>query len=123
MAKTPLQGGNPGWAGELGELAHLKEADVRGSAYVGERPVAGIDAGGINAYPYQLAERQPNAPLFEGPYRERLTKILSRYPNKMGALLPVLNLVQEIHGYVSPEDMEVVAREVALSLAYVREWA
>jgi NADH:ubiquinone oxidoreductase subunit E len=120
MAKTPLQGGNPGWAGELGEFAHLKEADVRGSAYVGERPLAGIDAGGINAYPYQLEQYQPDAPLFEGPYRERLNKILSRYPTRQGALLPVLNLAQEIHGYLSPDDMDRVARELELSPAYVR---
>jgi NADH:ubiquinone oxidoreductase subunit E len=120
MSKTPLQGGNPGWAGELGEFAHLKEADVRGSAYVGERPLAGIDAGGINAYPYQLDVHQPGKPLFEGPYRERLNKILSRYPNKQGALIPVLNLAHEIHGYVSPEDMDVIAHELQLSPAYVR---
>ena len=120
MAKTPLQGGNPGWAGELGEFAHLKEADVRGSSYVGERPLAGVEGGGINAYPYQLEQHEPSAKLFEGPYRERLSKILSRYPNKQGALLPVLNLANEVHGFVSPEDMDVIAHELELSPAYVR---
>lgn len=118
--KTPIQGGNPGWAGELGEFAHLKEEDVRGSAYVANRPVEGIAAGGINAYPYQLEERNPERPLFEGPYRERLNKILERYPEKQGALLPALNLAQEIHGYLTPEDMAVVARELDLAPAYVR---
>jgi len=67
-----------------------------------------------------LAEKNPDAPLFEGPYRERLNKILSRYPNRQAALLPTLNLAQEIRGYISPETMEEVARELGLSPAYVR---
>lgn len=120
MDKTPLQGGNPGWAGELGEFKHLKEEDVRGSAYVANRPVEGIDAGGINAYPYQLDNHKPDAPLFVGPYRERLNKIKARYPDKQGALLPLLNLAHEIHGFVSPADMDQVAKELDLSPAYVR---
>src|SRR5690606_14362276 len=67
-----------------------------------------------------LAEKNPDAPLFEGPYRERLDKILSRYPDRRAALLPTLNLAQEIRGYISPETMEEVARELELSPAYVR---
>jgi NADH-quinone oxidoreductase E subunit len=118
--KTPLKGGNPGFAGELGDFAHLKEEDVRGSAFVGKRPLEGGPAGGAASYPYQLAEKHPEATLFEGPYRERLNKIISRYPDKQGALLPALNLAQEIHGFVSPEAMEVVANELGLSPAYVR---
>ena len=118
--KTPLKGGNPGFAGELGDFAHLKEEDVRGSAFVGKRPLEGGPAGGAASYPYQLAEKHPEAKLFEGPYRERLNKIISRYPDKQGALLPALNLAQEIHGFVSPEAMEVVAHELELSPAYVR---
>src|SRR5688572_13940875 len=120
MEKTPLQGGNPGWAGELGEFAHLKEEDVRGSSYFGRRPAEGIDAGGINAYPYQLEEHQPTAPLFTGPYRARLEKILKRYPDKQGALIPALNLAHEVHGFLTPEDMDEVARELELAPAYVR---
>ncbi|MGQ0563183.1 MAG: NADH-quinone oxidoreductase subunit NuoE family protein [Gemmatimonadota bacterium] len=118
--KTPLKGGNPGWAGELGDFAHLKEEDVRGSAFIGKRPLEGGHAGGAPSYPYQLAEKHPEAKLFEGPYRERLNKIISRYPDKQGAQLPALHLAQEIHGFVSPEDMEVVARELDLSPANVR---
>lgn len=120
MEKTPLLGGNPGWAGELGEFAHLKEEDVRGSAYFGGRPVDGVDAGGITAYPYQLENHDPGVKLFEGPYRERLSKILKRYPDKQGALLPALNLAHEIHGFLTPEDMDIVADELQLSAAYVR---
>jgi NADH:ubiquinone oxidoreductase subunit E len=118
--KTKLQGGNPGFAGELGEYSKLTEADVRGTDFVGERPKQGGVGGGVCSYAYQLAERNPDAPLFEGPYRERLHKIIARYPEKQGALLPLLNLAQEIQGYVSPAAMEIVARELELSPAYVR---
>lgn len=111
---------NPGWAGETGDFSHLTEADIRGTDYVGKRPVEGGHPGGACSYPYQLAEKDPDAPLFEGPYRERLDKILSRYPSKQAALLPALNLAQEIRGYVSPETMAEVAKELDLSPAYVR---
>jgi NADH-quinone oxidoreductase E subunit len=118
--KTPLKGGNPGWAGELGDFANLKEEDVRGTTFVGKRPLEGGPAGGAASYPYQIAEKHPEKKLFEGPYRERADKIISRYPVKQGALLPLLNLAQEIHGFVSPDDMALVAKEVGLSPAYVR---
>jgi NADH:ubiquinone oxidoreductase subunit E len=117
--KTPLKGGNPGFAGELGEYNKLTEADVRGSAFV-KLPKEGGIGGGVCAYPYQLAERNPEAKLFEGPYHQRMQKIIARYPEKQGALLPLLNLAHEIQGYVSPEAMERVAQELDLSPAYVR---
>lgn len=117
---TPLKGGNPGFAGELGDFAHLKEEDVRGTTFIGNRPPEGRAAGGAVSYPYQLATRNPDAKLFEGPYRERVRKIVSRYPEKQGALLPLLNLAQEIQGHLSPEAMETVAHELDLSPAYVR---
>ena len=93
---------NPGFAGETGHFEGLSESDVRGTAYVGRRPLEGRAAGAAASYPYQIAERDPDAPLFEGPYRERLEKILSRYPDVRGALLPVLNMAQEVRGHVSP---------------------
>jgi NADH-quinone oxidoreductase E subunit len=117
---TPLVGGNDGWAGERGEFAHLTEADVRGSDYVGERPLDGGAPGAAASMPYQLAVRAPDAPLFTGPYEERLRKILSRYPDRQGALLPVLNMAHEVHGHLSPEDMERVAGLLGLAPAYVR---
>ena len=110
---------NPGWAGETGEF-DLSEADVRGVDYVGPQPREGWDHGGITAVPYQRAERDPDAPLFEGPYRARMEKILSRYPNKRAALLPLLNLAQEVQGYLSQEAMERVAEIVEESPATVR---
>lgn len=118
--KTPLVGGNPGFAGEVGEFAHLTEADVRGTTYVGPRPPEGTSPGASCSYPYQVLGADPEAPLFEGAYRERLDKILSRYPDRQGALLPTLALAQELRGYLSPESMAAVARELGVSPAYVR---
>jgi NADH-quinone oxidoreductase E subunit len=118
--RTPLGGGNEGWAGERGEFAHLSEADVRGSNYVGTRPLEGTVGGAACSYPYQLATRDPAAPLFTGPYAERLAKIRSRYPDARGALLPALNLAHEVHGWLSPEDMERVADLLGLPATYVR---
>jgi len=116
---TPIRG-NPGWAGETGEFGHLTEEDVRGVTYVGARPVEGGAPGACSSYPYQIAARHPEAVLFEGAYAKRLEKIRSRYPTSRGALLPVLNLAQEIHGHLSPEDMARVAEVLDLPPALVR---
>jgi len=118
--RAPLQGGNPGWAGETGEFGHLTEADVRGTTYVGPRPPEGTSPGASCSYPFQVGTGAAEAPLFEGAYRQRLDKILSRYPDKQGALLPALALAQEVRGYLSPDTMATVAAELALSPAYVR---
>lgn len=118
--RTPLQGGNPGWAGETGEFGSLTEADVRGTTYVGLGPPEGTHPGASCSYPYQVLPRNSEAPLFVGPYRERMNKIRSRYPEARGALLPALQLAQEIRGYVSPETMAEVAAELELRPAYVR---
>jgi NADH-quinone oxidoreductase E subunit len=67
-----------------------------------------------------LARKHPEAALFEGPYKERLDKIIGRYPNERAALLPVLGMAQEIRGHVSPETMDEVADILGLSSAYVR---
>ncbi|HSJ14865.1 MAG TPA: NAD(P)H-dependent oxidoreductase subunit E [Longimicrobiales bacterium] len=118
--RTPLMGGNPGWAGEAGEFGHLSEADIRGTTYVGRRPPEGTHPGASCSYPFQVLEKQPEAPLFVGPYRQRLDKIRTRYPTAQGALLPALQLAQEVRGFISPETMAEVAAELALSPAYVR---
>jgi len=109
----------PGWAGETGEF-ELTESEVRGAGYVGVQPKEGWPNGGVNAVPYQRAERDPDAKLFEGPYATRLERILARYPNKRAALLPVLNLAQEIRGYLSSEAMERVAEALDMDPASVR---
>jgi NADH-quinone oxidoreductase E subunit len=110
---------NPGFAGNTGEF-DLTEDQVRGRDYVGDLPEAGGDAGGVTAHPYMLAEKDPEAPLFEGAHKERFEKIRSRYPNAQAVLLPALNLAQEIRGHVSPETMDEVAALLDLSPAYVR---
>lgn len=117
--RTPLTA-NPGWAGETGEFSTLSEEDVRGTGYVGRRPPEGGDAAGACSYPYQLARKSPEAPLFVGPYAERLAKIQSRYPDRRGALLPVLNLAEEVRGHVSGDTMERVAEILDLPPAVVR---
>jgi NADH-quinone oxidoreductase E subunit len=116
---TPVLG-NPGFAGETGHFSQLTEADVRGSAFVGDRPTEGRAAGAAASYPYQRAQREPDAPLFDGAYRERYEKIRSRYPDARGALLPVLNLAQEVHGWLSPDDMARVGELLGVSGPTVR---
>ena len=110
---------NPGWAGNTGEF-ELSEAEVRGAEYVGRQPVEGGHAAAAPTYPYMLEEGDPEAKLFEGPYRERFEKLLSRYPERQAALLPALNLAQEVRGHVSEGTMSEVAELLGLSDAYVR---
>jgi NADH-quinone oxidoreductase E subunit len=110
---------NPGWAGDVGEFG-LTEGQVRGDDFVGDRPLDGGHPSGAPTLPYMLARKDPEAPLFEGPYGERLEKILSRYPERRAALLPALNLAQEIRGHVSPATMREVAERLGLPEAYVR---
>jgi len=117
MSEVPFK--NPGWAGNTGEF-DLTEDQVRGDEFVGDRPRAGGHPSGSAAYPYMLADKNPEAPLFEGEYKERFEKILSQYPTKQAALLPALALAQEVRGHVSPEGMDRVAELLGLSPAYVR---
>ncbi len=117
MSDVPFK--NPGWAGNTGEF-DLTEEEVRGEDFLGDRPLAGGHPAGAVTYPYMLAEKHPEAPLFEGEYQERFEKILTRYPTKQAALLPALGLAQEVRGHVSPESMDRVAELLDLSPAYVR---
>jgi NADH-quinone oxidoreductase E subunit len=110
---------NPGWAGNTGEFA-LTEAQVRGDEYVGRRPPEGGHPSGAGTYSYLLAEKDPEAPLFGGPYQERLEKIRSRYPDARSALLPTLAMAQELRGHLSPETIGQVAELLDLPPAYVR---
>jgi NADH-quinone oxidoreductase E subunit len=110
---------NPGWAGNTGDY-ELTEDQVRGDDYVGTRPVDGGHPSVAGTLPYMLAEKDPEASIFEGPHSDRLQKILSRYPEPRAALLPVLGMAQEIRGHVSPETMREVADRLGLAEAYVR---
>ncbi len=111
---------NPGFAGDTGEFANLTESEVRGNAYVGIRPRDGGNPAVAGTLPYQVADKDPSAPLFEGAYGERVQKILDRYPDPQAALLPVLHMAHEIRGFLSPETMDEVAVRLGLSPAYVR---
>ncbi|MEX2583970.1 MAG: NAD(P)H-dependent oxidoreductase subunit E [Gemmatimonadota bacterium] len=110
---------NPGFAGITGEF-ELTEAEIRGSDYVGRRPLDGGHASVAGTLAYQLATRSPDTPLFEGVYLERLEKILSRYEDRQAALLPALHMAHELRGYLSPESMDEVAERLGLPPAYVR---
>lgn len=114
---APLK--NPGFAGDVGDF-DLTEEQVRGDDYVGARPLDGGHASVAGTFPYMLPVKHPEAPLFEGPYKERLEKIRTRYPEARAALLPALSLAQEIRGHVSPETMDRVAEILELPAAYVR---
>jgi NADH-quinone oxidoreductase E subunit len=117
MSDVPFK--NPGWAGNTGEF-DLSEDQVRGDDFVGDRPKAGGHASGASSYPFMMADKEPEAALFEGEYKERFEKILTRYPNKQAALLPLLALAQEVRGHVSSDSMDRVAELLELSPAYVR---
>lgn len=110
---------NPGFAGNTGEF-QLTEAEIRGTDYVGQRPLDGGHPAVAGTMPYQIAERNPTQPLFEGPYGERLEKVLSRYPDRQAALLPALHLAHELRGFLAPETMDEVAERLELPPAYVR---
>ena len=115
----PIPFKNPGWAGNVGEF-ELSEAEVRGTDFVGARPADGGHPAVSASYPYLLVDRDPDAPLFTGPYQERFEKIRSRYPTALAALIPALNMAQELRGHVSPETMDEVATLLDLPPAEVR---
>ncbi len=117
MSDTPFK--NPGFAGNTGEF-ELTEAQVRGDDFVGTRAPEGGHAAGTPSYAFMKAEKDPEAPLFEGPFKERFEKILTRYPEKRAALLPTLALAQELRGHISPETMARVGELLDLPDAYVR---
>jgi NADH-quinone oxidoreductase E subunit len=80
------------------------------------------------AQPYMLADRQGadsrDEPLFESEEgTERLEKILSRYPTRRAALLPLLGYAQERNGWVSARSMEEIATALELTPAYVHSVA
>lgn len=110
---------NPGFAGITGDF-NLTEAEVRGTDYIGKRPLDGGHPSVAGTLPYQVATRGPEGAVFVGPYEERLQKVLSRYADRQAALLPALHIAQEVRGYLSPETMDEVARRLDLPPAYVR---
>jgi NADH-quinone oxidoreductase E subunit len=120
---TPLeregQPKNPGFAGITGDF-DLTEAEIRGTDYVGKRPLDGGHASVAGTLPYQIATRGPEGPVFRGEYEDRLEKVLSRYEDRQAALLPALHIAHEVRGYLSADTMDEVAERLALPPAYVR---
>ena len=57
--------------------------------------------------------------VFPPEARERIDRILKRYPTKKAALLPVLWVAQETWGWISKEAAEEVARLLELSPAHI----
>src|SRR5437016_12529506 len=54
-------------------------------------------------------------------YKDKIAEIISRYPEKGAALLPLLWLAQEEHGYVSEAAMEEIAGLLSLTPPQVYE--
>jgi len=58
--------------------------------------------------------------VFSQDSEKEIGKILTRYPVKQSALLPLLHLAQDQEGYVTPEAMEEIGRRLDVSPAYVQ---
>jgi NADH-quinone oxidoreductase E subunit len=67
-----------------------------------------------------LHESAPHVPVFTGARRAELDELLTRYPQKMAALLPALWIVQHERGWVSDDAMAEVAELLDLTPAYVK---
>jgi len=63
----------------------------------------------------------PKRPEFTGEQIQEVRRLQALYPDKQGALLPVLRLAQEVFGYVSLEVEEYVAGLFEMSPAHVHE--
>ena len=70
--------------------------------------------------PHGLHPTAPYTPVFTGARRKDLDDLLTRYPNKMAALLPALWMVQEDRGWVSSDAIAEVAQVLELTPAYVK---
>ena len=63
----------------------------------------------------------PQRPEFDAERLAEVRRLQSLYPDKRGALLPVLHLAQEAFGYISLEVEEYVATLFDLTPAHVHE--
>ncbi len=70
--------------------------------------------------PHGHDQHADHRPVFTGARRAELDELLTRYPTKMAALLPALWMLQQDRGWVSPDGMAEVARELDLTPAYVK---
>jgi NADH-quinone oxidoreductase E subunit len=81
-------------------------------------PAATKAARGEAAGTGSLPAGAPTAPLAE-PVIQELKALTARYPSKRGALLLMLNRIQEERGWIAPADMRLCGDLVALSAAEV----
>ena len=58
-------------------------------------------------------------PEFSAQSKQRIERVLSRYPNKQAALLPVLHIAQDEFGHLPDPVIELVAKTVDVSPAHV----
>ena len=56
---------------------------------------------------------------FSAQSKQRIEAVLSRYPDKQAALLPVLHIAQDEFGHLPDEAVDLVARTVGVSSAHV----
>jgi NADH-quinone oxidoreductase E subunit len=56
---------------------------------------------------------------FSAPSKQHIERLLTRYPTKQAALLPVLHLAQEEFGHLSDECVELVAKTLDLPPSHV----
>ncbi|MSQ82895.1 MAG: NAD(P)H-dependent oxidoreductase subunit E [Myxococcales bacterium] len=67
----------------------------------------------------KMADSSANGLAFSPQTKARIAELLTRYPRKQGALIPVLWLAQEEFGWLKPAVLELVAAELQLSKASV----
>lgn len=60
-------------------------------------------------------------PEFSPQTKKRIEEIISRYPRKEAALLPVLHVTQQEFGFISPETERLVAGTLGIKPIKVRE--
>ena len=88
------------------------------------RDVKKVHPAVVSAQAFQVADHRPVERLFDDAEgKDRRDKALSRYPEKKGALLPMLAYAQERNGWISSENMEEIADTLDLTPAYVRSVA
>jgi NADH-quinone oxidoreductase E subunit len=58
---------------------------------------------------------------YSGDLRKKVGEVVARYPKKEAALLPVLHLVQNEVGFISPEEEKFVAEILGVKPIRVRE--
>lgn len=92
-----------------------------------DRPTCCHDAGELGR-PFRRSHAQhlgvsanPMTPFALSPEREKhLEEILSRYPNRQAATIPVLHLCQEQNGWISDAIIEWVAQRLEIPGAHVK---